>query len=90
MIYIEYSHINRWTGELEHQGDWVNVLDIFDKTKLNITVETPYKEVKVDNFEIKVSKFPQRAIASWFYPFIAALLILLLYIKWLHSDLKKY
>jgi hypothetical protein len=90
VIYTEYSRINRWTGELEHQGDWVNVLDIFDKTKLNVTVETPYKEVKVDNFEIKVSKFPQRAIASWFYPFIAALLILLLYIKWLHSDLKKY
>lgn len=90
VIYTEYSRINRWTGELEHQGDWVNVLDIFDKTKLNVTVKTPYKEVKVDNFEIKVSKFPQRAIAGWFYPFIAALLILLLYIKWLHSDLKKY
>jgi hypothetical protein len=90
VIYTEYSRINRWTGELEHQGDWVNVLDIFDKTKLNVTVETPYKEVKVDKFEIKVSKFPQRAIAGWFYPFIAALLILFFYIKWLHSDLKKY
>ncbi len=90
VIYTEYNRINRWTGELEHQGDWVNVLDIFDKTKLNVTVETPYKEVKVDKFEIKVSKFPQRAIAGWFYPFIAALLILFFYIKWLYSDLKKY
>lgn len=90
VIYTEYSRINRWTGELEHQGDWVNVLDTFDKTKLNVTVETPYKEIKVDKFEIKVSKFPQRAIAGWFYPFIAALLILFLYLKWLHSDLKKY
>jgi hypothetical protein len=88
--FTEYTHVNRWTGDLDHQGDWINVMGEFNPKMLNVTVDTPYKHIPVTKFNIIYKPFAKRTIAGWFYPFIAILIIVFLYIRGLLRDQKRY
>jgi parallel beta-helix repeat protein len=88
--FTEYSRVDRWTGDLEHQGDWVNVMGEFNPKMLNVTVDTPYKHIPVTNFNIIYKPFAKHAISGWFYPFLAIIVIVLFYIKWLLRDFRRY
>jgi hypothetical protein len=88
--FTEYTHVNRWTGDIEHQGDWINVMGEFNPKMLNVTVDTPYQHIPVTNFNIIYKPFAKHAIAGWFYPFIAILVIVFLNIIGLLRDQKRY
>ncbi len=74
----EYSSLEHWEGNLEHQGKWISVNDEFDDSKLNITAHTPYEQIHVKNFTIIQKEFPNKVMADWLAPFFWILIILVL------------
>ena len=83
LMFTEYSDLEHWEGNLQHQGKWVFVLGTFEGNELNITAYTPYKQIEVKDFDLIKMEYPDKAISWWIYPFLLTLSILILGIRYM-------
>lgn len=87
VLFTEYSELEHWEGNLQHQGKWIFCLGQFNENKLKVTAYTPFKKIEVGKFDLIKVEYPGKIIAWWVYPFIITLVILLLGIRYMWKQI---
>jgi hypothetical protein len=87
VMFTEYSELEHWEGNLQHQGKWIFCLGQFNENKLKVTAYTPFKKIGVKKFDLIKVEYPGKIIAWWVYPFIITLVILLLGIRYMWKQI---
>jgi hypothetical protein len=87
VMFTEYSKLEHWEGNLQHQGKWIFGMGQFNENKLKVTAYTPFKTIEVKKFDLIKVEYPGKIIAWWFYPFILTLIILLLGIRYMWKQI---
>ena len=75
-IYTNFSTVNYWKGELDHQGEFLFINGSFDPEKLTVTAYTPYEAFQVVHFDHIKKDYPEKFYADWLFPSFGLFLIL--------------
>lgn len=76
IVYTNFSNVNYWKGDLDHQGEFLFVNGSFDPEKLTVTVYTPYESFQVTHFDYVKKDYPVKFYADWLFPSFGLFLVL--------------
>lgn len=76
VIYTNFSKVNYWNGDLDHQGEFLYINGSFDPEKLTVTAYTPYESFQVIHFDHIKKDYPDKFYADWLFPSFGLFLIL--------------
>ena len=82
VIYTNFTTLDYWEGDIPHQADWIKELGVFDEDKLDVTVKTPYEEIKIKDWKIVKHEMPEKTTELWVDPFLGLLGVIFLYMKY--------
>ncbi|MDD3069281.1 MAG: right-handed parallel beta-helix repeat-containing protein [Bacilli bacterium] len=75
VIYTNFSKVNYWNGDLDHQGEFLYINGSFDPEKLTVTAYTPYESFQVIHFDHIKKDYPDKFYADWLFPSFGLFLI---------------
>jgi hypothetical protein len=85
--YTNFTELKHWEGNINHEGNFIKIFDEFDKSKLNVTVTTPYEEIEVKEFNITKKDFPAEPVSRWFYAEVVFLAYCVIFGVWLFKQI---